>query len=166
MTCSFGSMQTRSGFFSSRLYVLTNDEKLPRLQHQEKLKKFVFYQGHERKSLGMTTYSPFIGRLLAFCNVAFKSFDEHGNTLYINKKSFCSLVGRLSSSFVRKTIDFDQIEKDYVYKNAITQKRFEDVKTIFLAHAKELSGKNIQDISTTIIQKHLQKIFVDHFFGQ
>jgi predicted N-acetyltransferase YhbS len=77
--------------FSNRLYFNLNSE-------DKDLKKAILGEKGERKGLGVTEYGKVIGPILSAIGVAFKTKDEVGHTLYINKASFCNFIERLRQS--------------------------------------------------------------------
>ena len=54
----------------------------------------IAYQGRKfrvrsKKMVNVREYNPFSGWFLSLFNIAFKTLDARGKTLYLNRKSFC-----------------------------------------------------------------------------
>ena len=82
-----------------RLYIFASkDKELTSDKLKELAKSIIFSEDEkeiERIGLGVKEYKGILGRILCFVGIAFKTKDENGHNLYINKNSFCNLIGRL-----------------------------------------------------------------------
>ncbi len=144
----FCCVHTKESFFTNRLYVGLTPNK-------SEMNKVIFSGGKEKKGLGMTEYGCLLGRILTFLGYAFKSTDEAGNTLYINKKSFCNLVDRLH----RNNQKFNSFNSEFVDaqynapKSNDDKMRIEKIYKVFDSEIKTLSHQNIAQVSVNILGK-------------
>lgn len=108
---NFSCVHTNESFFTNRLYVGLNKDK-------SEIENMIFSDGKEKKGLGMSEYGTILGCFLNVIGIAFKAKDENGNTLYINKKSFCHLADRLHNNNQKYNFfNADSIEAEYNAKN-------------------------------------------------
>jgi hypothetical protein len=147
MELNFTCFHSRE-WFTNRLYVGLN--------HTEStMKEIIFSNGKEKKGLGMTEYGCYLGRFLTLIGLAFKTKDEKGNDLYINKKSFCNLVYRLQENMKRYGENFipDFVEERYLAKkNQGDWERIQTIRQVFNRALPDLSDKNIGEVSIAMLR--------------
>lgn len=148
MPLNFSCLHTKETLFTNRLYVGLNQDK-------SQMEKTVFSGGKEKKGIGMTEYGNILGRFLNLIGIAFKTKDENGNDLYINKKSFCNLIDRLKNNnhkynyFNAESIDSEYKEK----KDNQTQQRLKKIYNCFDTIFPSLSDKNIGEVAIEMLSK-------------
>jgi hypothetical protein len=144
----FSCFHNKESILTNRLYVGLN-------QDEAQIKNTVFSNGKEKKGLGMTEYGNILGRLLSFIGYAFKTKDQDGNDLYINKKSFCNLIYRLHENNQKHNyFNTDFIESEYnTKKDRSTRQTLEKIYSTFNTVFPTLSDKNIGDIAIEMLGK-------------
>lgn len=149
MGSDFLCLHTPDTLFKSRLYVHLETSK-------KRTRNIIFSEGYEKKGLGMTEYAKLLGLLLTFIGIAFKTKDEYGHTLYINKKSFCKLIKRINDNKQKygNSFNINFVNSEYYMQyNEAEQLNVEKIQRTFNAILPSLSDKNILEVSLEMFKR-------------
>lgn len=145
---SFSCFHSKQSILTNRLYSGANQDECT-------IKARIYSDKKETTSLGMTEYGAILGTFLELIGYAFKTKDENGKNLYVNKKSFCNLIYRLNQNFINyNELNISYMESQYnSKKDDSTKKQLEKIYNMFNKIVPRLSGKNIADISMEMVKK-------------
>lgn len=148
----FSCFHSKETIFTNRLYVGLN-------QVASEIKATVFAKRKEKKGLGMTEYGNILGLFLSFINIAFKTKDNHGNDLYINKKSFCHLINRLQKNNQKYNFfNTGFIENEYnTKKDHQTKQKLKEIYQTFNRVFPNLLDKNIGEVAIVMLRETATK---------
>ena len=131
---------------TNRLYIGLDQEK-------SDIYQAVFQNGKERKGLGVKEYPDHIGKIFASLGIAFISEDQDGNTLYVDKRSFCRLLDRLQKNNLHfNYFDAAFVENEYQSsKNVSNFIKTEKILAVFNKVFPSLSDKNIAGVAIEML---------------
>lgn len=150
------SLERSDSLFSNRYFLI-----VPVKQQYEGDK--TVYHFEPLTELGCRSYGSIVGPILTFLGYAFKANNEDGETIYLNKKSFCKYVSRMR--IVLRSLDQEATFKYGIFlktiKNNFPKLKSEQVESCLksLKEKYESSNVAIDEVKKMdLLKKHLNDI--------